>query len=84
MWAAVVLAVQPHQGISTYVLSLKAEVTPKRYAPWLAKAAPVVVLLDALNRYSKTSELRFFRFLIKPDSRRGEMDFCCEKKGLGA
>ena len=66
---------------------LKAEVTPKRYAPWLSKAArwlSVVVLLDALTSTAKRLNLEFFCFLIKPGSRRGEMDSCCKKKRLGA
>ena len=67
--------------------SLKTEVMPKSYAPWLAKAArwlSVAGLLDTLAGTAKRLNIKFFRFLIKPDSRRGEMDSCCEKKRLGA
>ena len=43
--------------------SLNAEVTPKRYAPWLAKAASVVVLLDALTGTAKRLNLDSFVLL---------------------
>ena len=36
---------------------------PKRYAPWLAKAAPVVVLLDALTCAAKRLNLDSFVLL---------------------
>ena len=57
---------------------------PKRYAPWLAKATSVVVLLDALTSTAKRLNLDSFIFLSNLTVEGGEIDSCCEKKRLGA